>query len=327
MKSTFFSRHVFSTLIGIAVSIGAAGSVIAQDYPNRLIRMIVPTPAGGNNDFAARVIAPKLGESLGQQVVIDNRVGGGSNVGAEMVAKAAPDGYTLLMAMSAQTINMSLYPKITYDTAKDFAAVTMVVDGQVILLIHPSVPVKTVKELIAFAKSRPGQLSYASAGYGLSNHLIMEYFKSRAGIDILHVVYKGASGAVIDTASGRVDMMFAGMVQWPLFKGKLRALAVSSAKRSPMAPDVPTVAEAGLPGFEAGIWQGVLAPAGTPKEVIVKLYAAINKILQMPDVRERYASVAFDPVGSTPEEFSAFLKADIAKWAKVVKESGARVDF
>lgn len=310
------------------VVIPASAAVAAgATWPTKPIRMIVPTPAGGNNDFTARVIGPKLAESLGRPVVIDNRPGAGSNIGSEMVARAAPDGYTLLMGMSALTINMSLFRNMPYDTVKDFAPVTMVVNGQVILLVHPSVPVKSVKELIALAKSKPGQLSYASSGNGTTPHLIMEYFKSMAGINVLHVVYKGASQAIIDTVSGRVDMMFAGMVQWPLVKGKLRALAVSSNKRSALAPDVLTVAEAGLPGFEAGVWQGVLAPAGTPKEVIVKLYAAVDKILQMPDVRKRYASVAFEPVGSTPEEFAAFIKMDIAKWAKVVKESGAQVDY
>jgi tripartite-type tricarboxylate transporter receptor subunit TctC len=310
----------------LAGAILFTGAAIAQEYPSKPIRLIVPTPAGGNNDFAARVIGPKLSEALGQPVVVDNRAGAGSNIGSEMVARAAPDGYTLLMAMSAQTINMSLYRNLSYNTLTDFAPVTMVVDGQVILVVHPSVPVKTVKELIAFAKSRPGQLSYASSGNGTTPHLIMEYFKSRAGVNILHVVYKGGSQAIIDTVAGRVDMMFAGMVQLPLVKGKLRALAVSSTQRSALAPEVPTVAEAGLPGFAAGVWQGILAPAGTPKDVIAKLYTATVRILKQPDVRERYASVGFEPVGSTPEAFGAFLKADIAKWSEVVKRSGAQVD-
>ena len=317
---------VILSAIGLVLLI-MSRSVFAQDYPNRSIRLIVPTPPGGNNDFAARVIGPKLAESLGQQVVIDNRAGAGSNIGAEMVVRAAPDGYTLLMAMSAQTINMSLYRNMPYDTARDFAPVTMVVDGQVILVIHPSVPVTSVQELIALAKSKPGRLSYASSGNGTTPHLIMEYFKGAAGINVLHVVYKGASQAIVDTVSGRVDMMFAGMVQWPLVKGKLKALAVSGAKRSALAPDVPTVAEAAIPGFEAGVWQGVLAPAGTPKGIIVKLYSAIHGALQMPDVINRYASVGFEPVGSTPEAFAAFLKADISRWVKVVKESGAQVDY
>ena len=310
----------------LAGAIAITGAAVAQDYPNKQIRLVVPTPAGGNNDFAARVIGPKLAEALGQPVVVDNRAGAGSNIGSDIVARAAPDGYTLLMAMSAQTINMSLYRNLSYNTLTDFAPVTMVVDGQVILLVHPSVPARTVKELIALAKSKPGQLSYASSGNGTTPHLIMEYFKSRAGVDILHVVYKGGSQAIIDTVAGRVDMMFAGMVQLPMVKGKLRALAVSSTERSPLAPEVPTVAEAGLPGFAAGVWQGILAPAGTPKDVIAKLYTATAKILRQPDVRERYASVGFETVGSTPEEFGAFLKADIAKWAEVVRRSGAQVD-
>ena len=323
---TPWQRCVIVSSAGLAL-FSTAGTALPQDYPNKSIRLIVPTPAGGNNDFAARVIGPKLTEILGQPVVIDNRVGAGSNLGAEMVARAAPDGYTLLMAMSAQTINMSLYRNMPYDTIKDFAPVSIVVDGQVILVVHPSVPVTSVRELIALAKSQPGKLSYASSGNGATPHLIMEYFKSAAGINVLHVVYKGASQAIVDTMSGRVDMMFAGMVQWPLVKGKLKALAVSGTKRSALAPDVPTVAEAAIPGFEAGVWQGVLAPAATPREIILKLSAAIQRILQMPDVINRYASVGFEPVGSTPEAFAAFLKTDIARWVKVVKESGAQVDY
>lgn len=319
-------KNEIINLISAVVMFLGAGVVCSQDYPNKPIRIIVPATPGGNTDFMARAIGQKLTESLGQPVVIDYRAGGGTNIASELVARAAPDGYTLLAGQAALTANMTLYRKLSFDTVRDFAPITMVTEGQLILLVHPSVPAKSVKELIALAKSHPDKLTYASAGIGLTPHLVMELFKSRANVKILHVPYKGGSQATVDVLAGHVDMMFAGMSQLPVVKGKLRALAVSGSTRWPATPDVPTVAEAGIPGFEAVTWQGMLAPARTPKQVIDTLYTVIKKSLQLPDVREYYARVGFAPVGSSPEEFAAYIKADVEKWAKVIRESGATAD-
>lgn len=313
-------------LISVAVMSLGAGVVCSQDYPNKPIRIIVPATAGGNTDFMARAIGQKLTESLGQPVVVDYRPGGGGNIAAEVVAKAAPDGYTLLAGQASLTANMTLYRKLSFDTVRDFAPITMVTEGQLILLVHPSVPAKSVKELIALAKSQPDKLTYASGGIGLTTHLVMELFKSRANVKILHVPYKGGSQATVNVLGGQVDMMFAGMSQLPVVKGKLRALAVSGSTRWPATPDVPTVAEAGIPGFKAVTWQGMLAPARTPKQVIDTLYTVIKKSLQLPDVRAYYARVGFTSIGSSPEEFAAYIKADVEKWAKVIRESGASAD-
>lgn len=303
-----------------------AGVACSQEYPNKPIRIIVPAPAGGNTDFMARAIGQKLTEGLGQPVVIEYRAGGGTNIGAEVVARAAPDGYTLLAGQSALASNMTLYKKLNFDTVRDFAPVTMVMKGPLVLLVHPSVPAKSVRELIALARAQPGKLHYASGGIGLSTHLVMELLKSTANIKILHIPYKGGSQATVDVLGGHVDAMFSGMSQLPVVRGKLRALAVTGSTRWPATPDVPTIAEDGIPGFEAVTWQGLLAPAKTPKDVIAKLYTVVKKSLQIPDVREYYAGVGFAPVGSSPEDFAAYIKADIAKWAKVIKESGASAD-
>jgi tripartite-type tricarboxylate transporter receptor subunit TctC len=298
-----------------------------QKYPTRPIRLVLPFPPGGSTDVIARVVGQKLTESWGQQVIIDNRPGGGGNIAAEYVARATPDGYTLFQVNVANTIAVSLYPKLNYNLMNDFIPLSLLGTTPFVLLAHPSVPAKNVRELITLAKARPGQLNYASAGAGSSTHLSGELLKSMAGIDIVHVPYKGTGPAVTALLSGEVDLYFAAVsAAAPMVNaGRLRALGVSSAKRAALMPDVPTIGET-LKGYETVTWHGVLAPTGTPKEIVQQLSGELIRILQAPDVREKLVSQGFDPVGDTPEQFAAFLRAEIAKWAKVVKASGARPD-
>jgi tripartite-type tricarboxylate transporter receptor subunit TctC len=300
-----------------------AGNAIAQPYPAKPIRFIV----GPGPDALARVIGQQLTQAWGQPVIIDQRGGGGGTISAEAVAKAAPDGYTLLLATGTHTINPSMY-KVPYDMVKDFAPVTLLASTPFILAVHPSVPVNSVGELIKLAKSKPGALNYGSGGSGTPPHLATELFKATAGIDIVHVPYKTVAAAITDLVAGQLQVMFtvgpAGLPQ--IRAGRIRGLAVSTAKRSAFAPELPTVAESGLTGFDVFGWNGLLAPSGTPAPVIAKLHGEIVKALGDREVRERIATFGFEPVGNTPEEFGEFVKADIARWAKVVKESGARVD-
>jgi tripartite-type tricarboxylate transporter receptor subunit TctC len=306
-----------------------AGNALAQAWPARAIKLLVPFPAGGSTDIVGRLIADKLAPALGQPVVIDNRGGAGGTSGSDIVAKAAPDGYTLLVATSStHAIAPSLYPKLPHDPVRDFVPVSLVGTATILLVTHPSVPVKTVAELVAYAKAHPGQLSFGSTGNGSVSHLTGEYFKSSAGIDMQHIPYKGDSPLSIDLVAGRVQVAFGTAVAFLPFvqQGKLNALAVTDAKTSPIAPNLPTVASSGLPGFEALQWFGVLAPAGTPKEAVARLNAEIGKILQMPDVVERLRGLGIAIDGGTPESFAAFLRAEHSKWARIVKASGAKVD-
>lgn len=319
----FLSLVLFATVL-----VSVAGGAFAQTYPTKPIRLIVAFPPGGATDITARTIGHKLSESLGQPVVIDNRPGAGSNIGTEIAAKASPDGYTLFMCTIANSINHTLYKNLPFDLVKDFAPVTQATSVTSFLVVHPSLPVKSVKELIELAKSKPGQLNYASSGIGTSPHLAAEMFKTMAGVDMLHIPYKGTAPELTDLLAGVVKIAFETTpAVLPRVKaGKLRALAVNSAKRTPLLPDVPTMSESGLPGFEVTSWNGVLVPAGTPKEIITQLHSEIVKVLQMPDVKERLSSLGADPVGNTPEQFATFIQAEIKKWAKVIKDSGARVD-
>jgi tripartite-type tricarboxylate transporter receptor subunit TctC len=301
----------------------------AADYPNKPIRLVVPFAAGGTTDFLARAIAQDLGTSMGTTVVVDNRPGAGGNIGSDLVARSEPDGYTLLLGtVGTHAINASLYKKMPYDTVKDFAPISLVASVPNILVVHPSVPAKSVKELIALAKAKPGTLAFASSGNGSSIHLSGELFKSMAEVDMFHVPYKGSGPALTDLVGGQVQLMFDNMPSsFPHVKaGRLRALAVTSAKRSPAAPDVPTIAESGVPGYEAVAWFGILAPAGTPPEIVKKLNTEIAKTLKSPEVTKRLASQGAEPVSNTPEQFAAYIKSEMAKWAKVVKASGAQVD-
>lgn len=321
-------RSVTASAIFVFLVMPAAG-LAADAYPTKAIRMIVPFPPGGTTDILGRVAGQKITETLGQQVIIDNRPGAGGNIGTELVAKSPADGYTLLTDPgSTLTINPSLFSRLPFDPLKDFAPITILAAVPNMLEVHPSLPVKNVKELIALAKSKPGELNYASTGAGQSTHLSMELFKTMAGIDLNHIPYKGSAPALTDLLGGQVSLMFDNMPSsLPHVKaGKLRALAVSTLKRSPTMPQLPTVAESGLPGFEVSVWFAVLAPAGTPRDIVAKLHGVLVKALHAPDVKERLSSQGAQAVGDTPEEFTVQMRRDLVKWAKVVKDSGAKLE-
>ena len=305
-----------------------AAAAAAAEYPNRPIRMVVPYPAGGPVDITARAIGPRLTEALGQPVVIDNRGGAGSILGSDLVAKSAPDGYTLLLCTTANAINASLIPKLPYDMQKDFAPITMVAIITSILVVHPSLPANSVKDLIALAKAKPGQLSYASTGNGTPTHLAAELFKSMAGLDIVHVPYKGAAPAVVDLIGGQVQLSLIsapGVV--PHIKaGRLRALAVTNTKRSALLPDLPTMSESGLPGYESEGWHGLFAPARTPKAIVERLYREFAAILRTPETSAYLLNSGAEPVGMPPDQFTVKLRNEIEKWAKVVKAAHMKVD-
>ena len=306
----------------------AATAVLAQGYPNKPVKVIVPYPPGGPTDIVARSVAQKLSEQTGQQFVVDNRAGAGGNIGAEAVKNSPADGYTLLVATTAHAINKTLFPKLNYDLTKDFVPVTQLTAGPLVIVANPKFAPSNVKELIAAAKAKPGEVNFASSGPGQSTHLSAELFSSMAGVKMTHVPYKGSAPALTDTMGGQTAIFFDTMLSaMPHVRGgKLKALAVTSAQRSPAAPDIPTVAESGLPGYEAIAWNGLLAPAGTPKEVVAKLNAEMKKALELPEIRERFAAQGFAAAYSTPEDYTRFINAEVDKWAKVVKVSGATID-
>jgi tripartite-type tricarboxylate transporter receptor subunit TctC len=295
----------------------------AQTYPSKPVRVIAASSPGSAVDIVARIIAPKLSEQLGQQVVIDNRAGAGGNLGAEIAAKAAPDGYNLFMGTPAQTINPGLYRALNYDLVRDFAPVSLVTTGHYSIVVHPSLPVKSVRELIALARARPGQLFYASAGNGNATHLAAALFSSLTHVDLVHVPYKGSGPALTDLIGGQVQLMFSNLTAaLPYVKsGRLRALAVTGEKRSPAAPELPTVMEAGVPGYVVISWFGVMAPAGTPREIIMRLNGDIAQVMRSSDIRERLATDGAEPTFSTPEKFGDFIKAEIAQWTKVIRDA------
>jgi tripartite-type tricarboxylate transporter receptor subunit TctC len=308
-----------------ALTAAAAAAVFAQaGYPSKPVRMVVPSSAGGGTDIVARIIAPELSKRLGQQVIIDNRPGAGTMIGIEVAAKSPPDGYTLLMGLSTLAINSALYKKVPYDPQRDFAPITQAVSSASIIVVHPSVPVKTLKELIAFARARPGQINYASAGTGTYPHMTMELFLSMAKLKMVHIPYKGTGPAMIDMVAGQVATMAAtiltGMPQ--IRAGRLRPLGITSAARSPIVPDLPTVAEAGLPGYESVQWYGMLAPARTPRDIITRLHGEATRVLQQPEIKARFAGDGADPVGNTPEEFTRYIQSELTKWAKVARDAG-----
>lgn len=298
---------------------------VAQPYPNKPVRLIVPYTSG-NTDTTARIFGQKLGERLGQQVVIDNRPGAGANIGAEIAARAAPDGYVLFYASLSHVINASLYRKLGYDLVKDFAPIALLISSPYILTVHPSVPAQSVKELIALAKARPGQLNYASSGS--TSHLAVELFSNMAALKMNHVPYKSGAPATVAIISGQVEVaLTSASAAMPHIKsGKLRGLGISTAHRSPQAPEMPTISEAGVPGFDVSTWHGLVAPAGTSKEIITRLNSESVALLKLPDVQERYRAVDADTLGSTPEQFGAHIRNELQKWAKVVKDSGAIAD-
>jgi tripartite-type tricarboxylate transporter receptor subunit TctC len=315
-------------LLGVLVALWAACAA-AQPYPSKPIRLVVPFPPGGTTDILARDVGQRLTEALGQPVVIDNRPGAAGNIGSDIVAKAAPDGYTLLMCtVSSHAINPSLYAKLPYDHIKDFAPVILVARVPNVLEVNPGVPVYSVTDLIKLAKEKPGQINFASSGSGTSIHLSGELFKTMAGVDMVHVPYKGSAPAITDLIAGQVQVMFDNLPSslQQIKAGRLRAIAVTSAQRSPALPDIPTIGESGLPGFEATSWFGVLAPAGTPPAILSKLNTEIDKWLQSADGKEKLLTQGALPAGGTPDQFSAYIKSETEKWAKVVKLSGAKVD-
>ena len=322
---------MFERLLAVAgVALACALPAHAdQAYPARPIRIVVPYPPGGFNDTLGRTLAAKLQEAWGQPALVENKPGGNTLIGTDAVAKAAPDGYTLLVVAFPFAVTPSLIRNMPYDTVRDFAPIALCAQSPNILVVNPQVlPVKSVGELIAAAKSKPGGLSYASTGNGSSNHISMELFESLAGVRLLHVPYKGSAPAVVDMLGGQVQVMFdnAPNVMPQVRAGKLRALAQSGARRSPVAPDLPTVAEAGVPGYEVTVWFGLVAPAGTPRDVVARLNAEVLKILAMPDVRERFLAQGVEPLGSTPDEFAAHIRAQMDKWAKVVKDAGIKAE-
>ena len=316
-------------LLVLALAAGFASLTSAQPYPTKPIKLVAPSTPGDAPDVIARLVADKLSTALGQQVVVENRPGAGGVVGSDYVAKAVPDGYTLIMGNAgSHGINAAVYSKLPYDIQRDFAPVSQVAVAPNVMVINPSVPASTVAEFIAYAKANPGKLSYASGGNGSSAHMSMELFKSMSGIDIQHVPYKGSSPALTDVVSGQVVAFIGNMPPTvPLIKaGKLRAIAVTTKSRSALMPDLPTITEAGLPGFETVAWFGVLAPAGTPPEVVNRLSAEIAKIAKSPEIREKLVAMGAEPVGSTPEEFKAVIDRDIAKWKPLAQRVGIKID-
>ncbi len=305
-----------------------SSAAVAQNYPEKSVRMIVPYAAGGNADLLARVVSQKLGEAFAQQIIIDNRAGANGVIGTELLAKAAPDGYTLAFTASGHSINPGMYAKIPYDPIRDFAPICQTSSTPILIAVTASLPAKNIKGLVALAKSQPGALSYASQGNGSPGHLAGALFNSMNGANIVHIPYKSTAQAITDLTSGQVQMMYpsATTIIPHVKAGRLRAVAIATKARSALAPDIPTAAESGLPGFEAGIWNGLIAPAGIPPAIIEKLHATVAKIIQSADTRERILGMGADPVISTPGEFAAFIAAELKKWTKVIKDSGVKPD-
>jgi len=319
------------TLVRVVTALTAvafSAVVHAQAFPSKPLRLVVPFPPGAGTDMFARVLAHKLSESLGQPVVVDNRPGGGAIIGTDIVAKSPPDGYTLLLSTTSHAINPSVYSKLPYDTLRDFATVTQVATVPIVLVVHPSLPVKTPQELVAFARSRPGELNVGSSGSGTVFHLAAELLKSTAGIDMVHVPFKGGSPALAALLANQVNVLFeTSLTVGPQAKaGKLRPLALGGWKRSSAMPELPTMAESGFPGFSAENWYGVYVPAGTPREIVKRLNRDIVNALSQPDVRERFASQGAELIGNTPEQHEEFLKAEMAKWARIARLADARAD-
>lgn len=318
------ARAAFAALFALA-----AGASAQSNYPAKPIRYIVPFPAGGPLDIVARAIGQELNKAWNQPVIVDNRPGAGGNIGADVVAKSPADGYTILMgAVSTHAINPTLYSKLPYDPIRDFAPVTLITSVPNVLVVHPSLPVKTVKDLVALAKSKPGQLNFASGSTGSAGHLAGELFNSMAGVQMTHIPYKGAAPAVIDLIAGHVSLMFDNLASaLPNIKAaRVRAIAVTTLKRSPLLPELPTISESGLPGFDVSTWFGIFAPANTPPDVVNKLNTEVVRILRTSEMRERLATLGAEPVGNKPDEFLAFIKSEIPKYAKVIKASGAKAD-
>ena len=321
------SRELASRALAVCLA-AVSGYSSAQDFPSKPLRLVVGSTPGGGTDISARLIAPKMSEQLGQQVVVENRPGATTTIGVNYVVRSAPDGYTMLMGVSSLAINPHILQNLPYDALKDLAPVTQVLVAPNIMVAHPSLPIRTVKDLVAFARARPGQLNFAAGGAGSSQHLAIELFLYMTGTKIVHVPYKGQGMALIDVVAGQVSLMMANVISAlpHVRSARLRALGVTGSKRTTVAPDIPTIAEAGVPGYEVLQWYGVLAPAATPREIIGRLHGVIAHAVQDPKIRERIVADAGEPVGNTPDEFSAILRADYKKWGDVIRKAGIRVD-
>jgi tripartite-type tricarboxylate transporter receptor subunit TctC len=320
-------RSVLKIAVALAAGLNSMPAR-AQSYPVRPVRVMLPYPPGGPTDVLVRIVAAKLSEAMGQSFTVDNKAGASGMIGSAEVAKAAPDGYTLLGNASIHVINPSLYPKAAFDAIADFTPITQLANVPLILVVNNDLPVKNVRELIAYGKANPARLNFASSGNAAAQHLAGESFKIATGVQMQHVPYKGSTPALTDVIGGQVQLMFDSMPSATPFvkSGKLRALAVSTSKRSPAFPDLPTIAEAGVPGFDISTWYGLWAPKSTPKDIVERIAVEVAKILKSPEVRDRYAALGAEPIGSSPEEFAAYCKSELLKWGRIVKESGAKAD-
>ena len=322
MKRLKQSSRALVLLMGGALCVTAS----AAGYPERPLRLVVPYSAGGSTDTVGRVIAPRLSERLGQQIVLDNRTGAGTLIGTEIVARSAPDGYTLLMATPPTAVNPTLYAKVPYDLKRDFVAVTNVARSSNLLVVHPSVAAGSTRELITLLKAAPGKYNYGSSGIGGAGHLAMAFFENMAGVDVSHVPYKGGAPAVVDLVAGRISLMMANLTtaQPHIRAGRLRGLGIGTRTRSPLFPEMPTIAESGVPGYEANNWNGVVAPAGTPRAVIERLHREIAAVLKEPVIAERMTAAGLEPIGDTPAQFSAYLLSEMDKWGRLVRTAGIK---
>jgi tripartite-type tricarboxylate transporter receptor subunit TctC len=320
--------HPARLVLIAAAALLIAGAAGAQPYPAKPVRVIVPFPPGAGVDIVTRLVTPRVGEALGHQLIVDNRAGAAGHIGAELAAKAPPDGYTLLLAPASIVISQSLYTRLSYNLEKDFEPIAPVASAPFVLVVHPSLPIRNVKEFIAFARARPGEVNYASTGNGGSPHLAMELFRRQVNINIVHIPYKGTPPAVTDIIAGQVSVMFGNTLSVlpHIQSGRLRALAVSSARRSAAAPSLPTIAESGARGFDATTWFGLYAPAGISRDIVVRLNSEVRRSVQLPDIREKLLAQGADPMTATPEEFRKFVHDEIIKWGAAVKATGVRLE-
>src|SRR5882724_4613952 len=321
-------KYLFRALAAFAVLLAGASGALAQGWPNRSIRMIVPYTPGGYTDLMARLVGQKISEALGQPIIFENKPGANAIIGTDVVAKAAPDGYTFGTVIAAHAVNATLNPKLPYDTLKDFSYVSLMSVAPLNMIAHPSLPANNVKELIALAKAKPGELNFASSGIGAAAHLTMEMFKSRTGVNMQHVPYKGTAGALQDTVGGRINVMFdvVGPLMPQVRSGNAKALVVTARERIPAASDVPTMAEQGAPAFISGTWAGIIAPAGTPREIVNRIAAETKRALADPAMKDKLAEQGIVAVGNTPEEFRAFVAEEIGRWRKVITDAGIKME-
>jgi tripartite-type tricarboxylate transporter receptor subunit TctC len=321
-------KRLFGAVAAFSILLASAGHSLAQGWPNRPIRMVVPYTPGGYTDLMARLVGQKISEALGQPIVFENKPGANAIIGTDVVAKAAPDGYTFGTVIAAHAVNATLNPKLPYDTLKDFTYVSLMSVAPLIMIAHPSLPANNVKELVALAKSKPGQLNFASSGVGAAAHLTMEMFKSRVGIEMQHIPYKGTAGALQDTVGGQINVMFdiVGPLMPQVRSGNAKAIVVTAKERIPAAPDVPTMAEQGVPDFVSGTWAGIIAPAGTPKEIVDRVAAEAKKALADPAMKAKLAEQGIVAVGDGPDEFRVFVADEIGRWSKVITDAGIKME-